>query len=69
MSIIILENRLETLSILSLQPGGISFELSLQLGGMTEIGCDSIDKLKSKLHSLDMEILDPNKFKENQPFR
>jgi hypothetical protein len=22
-------------------------------GGMTELGCDSIDKLKAKLHSLD----------------
>ena len=33
-------------------------------GGMTELGCDSVDKLKSKLQSLDMEILDQNKFKE-----
>ena len=34
-------------------------------GGMTELGCDSVDKLKSKLHSLDLEILDQNKFKES----
>jgi len=38
------------------------------VGGMTELGCDSLDKLKSKLHHLDMEILDPNKFKEFYQF-
>ena len=31
---------------------------------MTELGCDTIDKLKTKLSTLDMEILDPHKFKE-----
>jgi len=38
------------------------------IGGMTELGCDSIDKLKAKLHSLDKEILDQNKFKEFYQF-
>ena len=33
-------------------------------GGMAELGCDSIDKLKSKLHNLDLEILEPTRFKE-----
>ena len=31
-------------------------------------GCDSIDKLKAKLPSLEKEILDPNKFKEFYQF-
>jgi DCN1-like protein 1/2 len=34
--------------------------------GMNELGCDTIDKLKTKLNTLDMEILDPNKFKDNK---
>ena len=38
------------------------------IGGMVELGCDAIDKLKSKLISLDKEILDPNKFKEFYQF-
>jgi len=33
-----------------------------------ELGCDAIDKLKTKLISLDKEILDPNKFKEFYQF-
>ena len=38
------------------------------LGGMMELGCDSIDKLKSKLPNLEKEILDQNKFKEFYQF-
>lgn len=38
------------------------------LTGMNELGCDTIDKLKTKLSTLDMEILDPNKFKEFYQF-
>merc|ERR1711892_1372651 len=38
------------------------------IGGMVELGCDAIDKLKSKLINLDKEILDPNKFKEFYQF-
>lgn len=32
--------------------------------GLTELGADSIDKLKAKLPMLEMEIKDPNKFKD-----
>jgi len=38
------------------------------LGGMTEMGCDSVDKLKAKLPNLEKEILDQNKFKEFYQF-
>ena len=34
------------------------------LGGMAELGCDSIDKLKQKLSSFEKEMTDQNKFKE-----
>jgi hypothetical protein len=36
------------------------FFLSFLSGGMTELGCDSIDKLKAKLHSLDKENIYSN---------
>jgi len=36
--------------------------------GMTELGCDTIDKLKSKLPQIEMEILDATKFKEFYQF-
>ena len=35
---------------------------------MAELGCDSIDKLKQKLSSLEKEITDQNKFKEFYQF-
>ena len=38
------------------------------LGGMSELGCDAIDKLKQKLSSLEKEIMDQNKFKEFYQF-
>jgi len=38
------------------------------LGGMAELGCDAIDKLKQKLSSLEKEINDQNKFKEFYQF-
>ena len=38
------------------------------LGGMIELGCDSVDKLKTKLPNLEKEILDQNKFKEFYQF-
>ena len=38
------------------------------LGGMIELGCDSVDKLKAKLPNLEKEILDQNKFKEFYQF-
>ena len=38
------------------------------LGGMIELGCDTIDKLKAKLPNLEKEILDQNKFKEFYQF-
>lgn len=38
------------------------------INGMVELGCDSVDKLKSKLPSLEKEILDPSKFKEFYQF-
>jgi len=44
------------------------FTMEEFIAGMTELGCDSVEKLKNKLHSLDMEILDPNKFKEFYQF-
>lgn len=36
--------------------------------GMTDLSCDSIDKLKAKLVSMDKEILDATKFKEFYQF-
>ncbi|XP_032218578.1 DCN1-like protein 1 [Nematostella vectensis] len=36
--------------------------------GMTELGCDSIDKLKSKLPSLENELRDSSKFKDLYQF-
>ncbi|KAG1688665.1 DCN1-like protein 2 [Nymphon striatum] len=36
--------------------------------GMTELGCDSIEKLKNKLCTLELEIKDHNKFKEFYQF-
>jgi len=38
------------------------------LNGMTELGCDSIDKLRNKLPSLDKEIQDMSRFKEFYQF-
>jgi len=38
------------------------------VSGMTELGCDTIDKLKSKLPQIEMEILDATKFKEFYQF-
>jgi len=38
------------------------------LGGMIELGCDSVEKLKTKLPNLEKEILDQNKFKEFYQF-
>jgi len=36
--------------------------------GMTDLGCDSVDKLRGKLDQLDKEILDAGKFKEFYQF-
>lgn len=36
--------------------------------GMTELGCDSIDKLKQKCSSLEHDIRDPNNFKDFYQF-
>lgn len=36
--------------------------------GMTELGCDSLDKLRAKLPSLEREIQDPTKFKDFYQF-
>jgi len=36
--------------------------------GMTELGCDSLDKLKQKIPSLEKEIVDSIKFKEFYQF-
>lgn len=38
------------------------------LAGMTEIGCDSVDKLKSKLPLLEKDIADGTKFKDFYQF-
>merc|ERR1711915_611435 len=38
------------------------------ISGMVELGCDSVDKLKAKLPSLEKEILDQSKFKEFYQF-
>eukprot|EP00095_Tigriopus_kingsejongensis_P001512 snap_masked-scaffold220_size252247-processed-gene-0.4 protein:Tk01512 transcript:snap_masked-scaffold220_size252247-processed-gene-0.4-mRNA-1 annotation:"dcn1-like protein 1" len=38
------------------------------INGMTELGCDSIDKLKSKLPTLEREISDPLRFKDFYQF-
>jgi len=38
------------------------------VSGMTDLGCDTIDKLKSKLPQIEMEILDATKFKEFYQF-
>jgi len=38
------------------------------VSGMTELGCDTIEKLKSKLPQIEMEILDATKFKEFYQF-
>ena len=35
---------------------------------MTDLGCDSLDKLKAKLPSLEREIQDPSKFKDFYQF-
>ena len=35
---------------------------------MTELGCDSVDKLKAKLPSLEQECRDPDKFKDLYQF-
>jgi DCN1-like protein 1/2 len=36
--------------------------------GMSDLGCDSIDKLKTKLPSLEMDLRDPAKFKDFYQF-
>jgi len=38
------------------------------INGMTELGCDSVDKLRNKLPSLEKEIQDPLRFKEFYQF-
>ena len=38
------------------------------LRGMTELGCDSVDKLKARLPSLEQECRDPDKFKDLYQF-
>lgn len=38
------------------------------INGMTELGCDSVDKLRNKLPSLEKEVQDPLKFKEFYQF-
>lgn len=38
------------------------------VNGMTELGCDSIDKLKARLSSLDNELKDSYKFKDFYQF-
>lgn len=38
------------------------------MNGMTELGCDSIDKLKNKLPTLEKEIQDGNRFKDFYQF-
>jgi len=38
------------------------------VNGMIDLGCDSVDKLKTKLPSLEKEIQDANKFKEFYQF-
>ena len=38
------------------------------INGMSELGCDSVDKLRNKLPSLEKEIQDANKFKEFYQF-
>jgi len=38
------------------------------MNGMTELGCDTMDKLKSRLPSLENEIKDPFKFKDFYQF-
>lgn len=38
------------------------------MNGLADLGCDSIDKLKSKLHSLDNDLRDPSRFKDLYQF-
>ena len=35
---------------------------------MTELGCDSVDKLKATIPSLELECRDPDKFKDLYQF-
>jgi len=38
------------------------------INGLTELGCDTLEKLRCKLHSLEKEIEDSNKFKDFYQF-
>ncbi|TRY67172.1 hypothetical protein TCAL_03086 [Tigriopus californicus] len=38
------------------------------MSGMADLGCDSVEKLKSKLPTLEREIMDPNRFKDFYQF-
>lgn len=40
------------------------FCLSTFIAGMSDMGCDTIDKLKTKLNLLEMEINDFRKFRD-----